>query len=308
MVARAMETQPCTATERHVRLPPISALVAFKTVARTRSFSRAAEELCITRGAVGHRIAVLESFLGVPVMIRGPQEVVLTPAGAAYLSSVSESLSVLADATAAISGTKCLHHLRVNALPAFAGSWLIARLSGFQVQYPKVEVEVDPLTYPLGEFDTVGLDLAIRYTKVVPEGFSGYCIQPINLVPVCSPDYLKRFGSIFQPADLLGAQLLRHNADPWKTWFDAADIAANIPAPVATFGDGRLLLDAAASGQGVALARDILAAEPLREGALVQLFDLQVVSPSSYYALLRSDASKAARAFVDWLLEEGHRA
>lgn len=302
-----MATQPSIESRRHVRLPPVSALIAFETVAKTRSFSRAAEELCITRGAVGHRIAVLESFLGVAVVTRGSQDVTLTSAGAAYLSAVSESLAVLADATAAISGIQRLHYLRVNVLPAFAGSWLIARLSGFQAQHREIAVEVDPLTYPLREFDAVGLDLAIRYTKMVPEGFSGYCVRSVALVPVCSPDHLARFGPIRQPADLLRAQLLRHNADPWKIWFDAASVAGNIPAPVATFGDGRLLLDAAANGQGIALARDVLAAEPLREGALVQLFDLNVVSPSSYYALLKPDASKAARAFVNWLLKEGHR-
>lgn len=302
-----MATQPQVMAKRQVRLPPISALVAFEAVAKARSFSRAADELCITRGAVGHRIAVLESYLGIAVVTRGPQEVVLTSAGLAYLNVVSESLAALTEATAAITGGQCLHHLRVNALPAFAGSWLIARLPRFQARHREIEVEVDPLTYPLHQFDAVGLDLAIRYARAVPEGFSGYCVRSVILCPVCSPDYLARFGPFREPADLLGGRLLHHNADPWKIWFRAAGVGGDVPAPAATFGDGRLLLDAAANGQGIALARDVLAAEPLREGALVRLFDVRVTSPSSYYALLRPDASNAARAFIDWLLKEGCR-
>jgi len=287
------------------RLPPLHALAAFEAVARHRSFSKAAEELCITHGAVSHRIKLLEHHLGATVIDRTPRLVTLTPAGKAYLHAVTEALAILNAAERGLPGQGRRRHLKINALPAFAGNWLIERLGDFRERHPDIDLEVDPLTYPLSQLDAMGVDIAIRYGPGSPPNLQGIKLQDIRLYPVCSPRYRPRGGPLREPSDLLGESLLRHNVDPWEPWFEAASVSGAIPAPVTTFGDARLVLDAAANGQGIALARDILTHRALRDGTLVRLFDIEVISPSAYFALVKPRSLRQAPVgtFVDWLLD-----
>ena len=286
------------------RLPPLHALTAFEAVARHRSFAKAADELCITHGAVSHRIKLLETYLNVTVLVRTPHGAILTPAGNIYLNAITEALALLNNAARCLPDYAQRQHLKVNALPAFAGNWLIERLNDFKSRHPEIEIEVDPLTYPLSQFDPMELDVAIRYRAGSSPNLRSLKLGEIRLYPVCSPDYLARAGSLRHPKDLLRQSLLRHNADPWESWFRAAGIETAVPQPVATFGDARLLLDAAARSQGIALARDMLTRNALRDGTLVRLFDIDVVSPSSYFALVKPgpDPRPEISAFLSWLL------
>ncbi|MEO6985229.1 MAG: transcriptional regulator GcvA [Paralcaligenes sp.] len=288
------------------RLPPLHALTAFESVARNNSFTKAAEELCITHGAVSHRIKLLETHLGVPVLERGSRRSTLTRAGTAYLHAITEALAILHNAERNLPDKARSQRLKVNALPAFAGNWLIERLEDFQKKYPDIEIEVDPLTHSLSQFDSLKLDVAIRYGSGLSPNLLGIKLKEIRLYPVCSPHYLSQASPIRHPEDLLKESLLRHNADPWEPWFQAAGVFTPEPKPVATFGDARLVLDAAAEGHGIALARDMLTHTALRDGTLVRLFDINVVSSSSYFALFKSKPAPQPHisAFIDWLLDQ----
>lgn len=132
----------------------------------------------------------------------------------------------------------------------------------------------------------------------------------VYLFPVCSPDYLKRYGPINELKDLSKVVLLRHTMEPWEPWFEAnlkdkdSDSSGVLPAgPLYT--DARVMQVAARDGQGVALVRDVLVESDLREGKLVRLFKEITPSEKGYYAFYKASATQrpSFKVFLSWLIE-----
>ena len=126
----------------HRRLPPLNALRAFEAAARHASFTRAAEELHVTHGAISRQVQALEAWLDQPLFERHNRRVVLTEAGAAYLAEIGAALDRIALATARQVERSERRLLRVNALATFTLRWLIPRLSAFQLAHPATEVRL----------------------------------------------------------------------------------------------------------------------------------------------------------------------
>lgn len=248
------------------RLPPMHALAAFEAVARHLSFTRAAEELCLTDSAVSHRIRQLEDHLGCRLFVRMSRQVVLTPQGEAFLVSVRECLRQLDDASWGLRNDGKTH-LRISALPAFASYWLLRRIGDFQAAHPEVELEIET-TAKLANLTQGAIQIGIRLGGGDYPGLESYRLFNDCLFPVASPRYIERFGPMRSPGDLQGAVLLRNRKVPWRQWTEAAGLAWGEPASGPIFSDGGSVLDACIGGQGVALGRTSLVAEAIEHGML----------------------------------------
>jgi LysR family glycine cleavage system transcriptional activator len=287
-------------------IPSLGALQAFEAAARHGSFTRAAEELSLTQGAVSRQVAVLEDMLGVALFERVRQRVSLTEAGSAYAQEVRESLSRIASATLATmtlrgaGGT-----LALAILPTFGTRWLIPRLPEFFQRHPEITINFATRIRPF-DFGREGLDAAIHFGDPVWPGAQMHRLMGETIVPVASPALLER-EAIGEPADVLRVPLLHQSTRPraWAEWLEAqgVDPRRSIMGPV--FEQFVMVAQAAVAGLGMAIVPRFLVEEELRSGQLAVAFDRPVESRQAYWLVYPEEKRDRApvRAFRDWLLE-----
>jgi DNA-binding transcriptional LysR family regulator len=282
------------------RLPPLHGLAAFEAVARLRSFTQAAEELCITRSAVSHRLRELEDRLGVMLIDRDAKPLGLTPAGACYLTTVRDALEAVAGAASAMQGEPA-SRVVVAAPPTFARKILVPRLADFHRIHAGVEVAVE-LALPLRDMQPSSADVEIRFGCGLYPEFVTLDLLDEPVFPVCAPAYAACL-PMRVPADLAHATLLRSDLEPWAPWFAAAGLRWPEPVIGPRYDGLAMLYQAAVNAEGVALARGSLADAALANGDLIQLFDVLAHSPHAYYLVCRPTAlgRPEVSAFVDWL-------
>jgi LysR family transcriptional regulator, glycine cleavage system transcriptional activator len=272
-------------------LPPIQALRAFEAAARHRSYSRAAEELSLTHGAISHHVARLQKDLGgVQLFVRDGQRMVVTDAGQVFVMEVRQSLRLLVEAVESVRTRSrrvgAIRTLAVSVLPSLAARWLVPRLASFQSSHPAIDIAIHPTTVLAALDGRDGIDLAIRYG---PGRWPGLNVAPLMkslIFPVASPDFLAR-AKIKSPKDLLRARLLRNPRQKWRPWFLAAGLDVPEPNRGPVYDDAGLLLQAAAAGQGVALGRAALAADDLTARRLIRLFDVGVEDDYGWFLVWR---------------------
>lgn len=287
-------------------VPPLNVLAAFEAAARHHSFARAAEELHVTDSAISHRIRLLEEQVGEKLFLRTGGGLVLTGKGTCYLAAVQDALATLKNAAVTLAAAR-RQVVRISIGPALARNWLVGRLGEFYRLHTDTDLEISATK--LSGSKTAVLksgeaDVAIRYGKA--SDWSGYeAIELLagNLFPVCSPAYRKSIGGLNRPKDLLKTKLLRLPGQPWKPWFAAAGLDSVEPVTGPLYSDADLLLEAAVSGQGVALARSMLVGEHLSSGRLVMPFDMSIPAMSSYFAVCRRESRGRleVRALLEWL-------
>jgi LysR family glycine cleavage system transcriptional activator len=288
-------------------LPSFEALRVFEVAARHSSFSRAAEELHVTHGAVSHRIKSLEDQLQVRLFERHGNTMLLTAAGLQLLSSVDIAVNEITRGIERLRGTGNLTRLTVSLLPVMAARWLIPRLSRFHARYPDIEINIRT-SLALAKFKSDGVDLAIRYGGGQWPGLKAVKLADEELFPVCSPTF--KGGQLpREPSELLNLPLLHDANLPWKLWFDRAGVEVSDEVRGTSFSDANLLLEATASGQGIALARSSIVADEIASGRLVKLFGYSYPTPYSHFIVYpeRSDKVRKVAVFRDWLLEERAR-
>ncbi|MED5621212.1 LysR substrate-binding domain-containing protein [Ideonella sp. BN130291] len=282
-----------------VRYPSIDALRAFEAAARLGSFERAAEELHVTASAVSKRISTLEELLGTALLSRSAKALALTAAGKEYLQQVGAALGLLAAVPLHRRDVQRQQRLRVRATPTFARQILVPQLESFTANHGHIELEV-VLSIPFLDSAGPQADVEVRTADLrqLPEGASPLMRDVV--VPVAAPGLLARLPPLRRPSDLSAAPLLRTPLEPWTPWFQAAGLDWPEPTQGPKLVDLGLTLEAAVSGQGVALARPTLARHWLGSGTLRPLFDITAV-PRQQYVLLKHGASEAADAFCEWL-------
>src|SRR3954468_23841386 len=128
------------------RLPPLNALKAFEAAARSESFTRAAEELNVTQGAVSHQVKALEAILGVRLFHRERQRLVMTEAGRDYLAVVRDALDRIAMGTERLLQRQSSGVLTVSTSPDFAAKWLVNRLGRFAEKHPDIDLRISAST------------------------------------------------------------------------------------------------------------------------------------------------------------------
>jgi DNA-binding transcriptional LysR family regulator len=276
-----------------VRLPSLDGLRAFEAAARLGSFERAAEALAITASAVSKRVATVEELLGTPLFVRGARSLALTASGKEYLEQVRAALTLLAAVPLHQRQAQRVQRLRVCSPPTFARQILVPHLESFTAAHPEVELEV-VLSIPYLGHEPADADIVVRTGDSEPP------LMKDVIVPVASPALLQRLPPLRTPADLAQAPLLRTPLEPWAPWFRAAGLDWPEPAQGPKLVDLGLTLEAAVSGQGVALARPSLAQHWLASGALVPLFRI-TAEPAQRYQLMPHADHGAAPEFARWL-------
>ncbi|MEY9324816.1 transcriptional regulator GcvA [Sinorhizobium fredii] len=287
-------------------MPPLQALRAFEAVGRLLSFRRAGEELLITQSAVSHHIKQLEDMLGVRLFVRKAKSIALTPEGAGYLERTVEAFHIIADATSEIRRETERQWVRVSVLPSFGANWLVSRLANFMLQYPEIEVELEP-TLRLADFASDDVDLAIRFGTGRWEGVRSEWLMNEELSPVVSPALFGDGSRFAEPADLLFHTLLESwKLVDWTLWLGEVNVDIR-RARVLQLTDYNIVLQAALNGQGVAIGRMHMVRDHLAAGRLLQPFPQIVRSEKIAYWLVMPQnrrLSAGAEAFASWLKEE----
>ncbi|HEY8669654.1 MAG TPA: transcriptional regulator GcvA, partial [Terriglobales bacterium] len=214
------------------RLPPLNGLKAFEAAARSESFTRAAEELNVTQGAVSHQVKALEDTLGLKLFHRERQRLILTEAGRDYLTVIRDALDQIAVGTERLLQRQESGALTVSTSPDFAAKWLVNRLSHFAEKYPVVDLRVSATTHYI-DFARDDVDIAIRHGDGNWPGLDVQRLYSERLFPVCSPKLVAGRNRITKAADLLKFPLLRlEDAKNWTRLFKAAGVKATVgPGP-----------------------------------------------------------------------------
>lgn len=288
-------------------LPPLNPLRAFVCAARHLNMRRAASELNVTPGAVSRQVKVLEAHLGLKLFRRSSNALSLTAAGERYVEEVTPHFDAIADATRQITGRVEKDVLRIRAYTTFAMKWLIPRLHRFHDSHPGVEVQLTTSLENI-DFDREDVDGAIRLGDGERPGLVADKLVDNELVPVCSPALVKTLG-LREAGDLARAPLLHSlaRADDWRLWSQAAGLDPAITETGPKFQSSALSYEAAALGQGVAIAQKVLVARELANGTLVVPFGPVCDRGAFTYYLMfpRTRLRKPAfRNFRCWLLTE----
>src|ERR1043166_1013355 len=286
------------------RLPPLNALKAFEAAARSESFTRAAEELHVTQGAVSHQVKALEATLGLKLFNRDHQRLTLTETGRDYLAVVRDALDRIALGTERLVQRQTSGVLTVSPAPDFAAKWLVCRLGRLAERHPEIDLRVSASVHHV-DFVREDVDVAVRHGDGKWPGLDAVRLCSERLFPVCSPRLVAGRKRI-TAADLLKFPLLRlGDWTTWTRWFEAAGLS-DVEPRGAIIDRASLLIDAAVDGQGVALARTALAAWDLIHGRLIRPVDISLRMANTYWIVCPKAAADLPKVatFRDWLLAE----
>jgi LysR family glycine cleavage system transcriptional activator len=287
------------------RLPPLNALKAFESAARSESFTRAADELNVTQGAVSHQVKALEETLGLKLFNRERQRLIITEAGREYLAVVRDALDRIALGTERLLQRQSSGVLTVSTSPDFAAKWLVIRLGRFVEAHPDIDLRVSATTHHV-DFAREDVDVAIRHGDGNWPGLDVTKLYSERLFPICSPKLVSGRNRISKASDLLKFPLLRlEDGKNWKRLFETAGVTDAVP-PGPVLNRASMLIDAAIDGQGIALARTALAAWDLINGRLVRPIDATLRVANTYWIVCPKAASSVPKIakFRDWVLAQ----
>jgi DNA-binding transcriptional LysR family regulator len=285
----------------------LEAMQLFVRVAERGSFAAAAEQLGVARSVVTRQIAALETHLGVKLMARSTRRLTLTTAGAAYLEQcrVIMNLVEAAETDVAEHHLTPRGHLRLGLPLVFGLKRLLPMLLEFARRYPEISLDMDYTDRRLNLIEE-GFDLSIRITDHLEPGDIARKLGTCRLFAVAAPDYLARHGRPTHPAELRHHECLTYtlgaSATTW--WFQVegrlepvyvrSRLSAN---------NGEALLEAAASGLGIALQPDFIVDPALAAGTVEAILEPFAPPALGIHALLPSNRylPYRVRVFIDFL-------
>ncbi len=280
---------------------------AFEVAARHLSFTKAAVELCVTRGAVSRQVGLLEAWLGTPLFRRLLSQLTLTEAGRGYLAVVTPALDRISVASTQLLEQAEPTTLCVSAPPTFMMRWLIPRMSGFQRLHRDVEIKLTTLVGPVN-FQENGYDIAIRGAHEPAPRCSSVPFMTETIVPVCHVDILEG-RRLDCPQDLAAHTLITYGTElmPWSDWLKAAGVAQLRPASTLKFEQLYFALQAAAEGLGIALVPLFLVVDDITQGRLCAPFGTLAALQRAYFANYSASSINTAviESFCAWLVREG---
>ena len=288
------------------QLPPMSTLRSFEAAARHLSFTKAAEELHVTHGAVSRAIRTLEDRLQVKLFKRNIRAVVLTQAGDSYFVVVRDLLDRLSAATVTLMDQQTSGVINVSTIDSFGAKWLVPRLFRFSQKHKDIDVRLSS-SQQLANFESDGIDLVIRFGRGNYPGLQSELLVQENLTPVCSPKLMAGPHPPRTLADLKHHTLI-HDEFPidWVGWLKFAG-ASDIDARRGIrFQSSVHAVQAAVQGDGIVLGRSALVSDDLKAGRLIQPFKVVLPMDLAYYVVYppSSIARPKVKAFRDWLFEE----
>jgi LysR family glycine cleavage system transcriptional activator len=288
------------------RTGPLNPLRAFEVAARHMSFTVAADELCVTQGAISRAVKTLEDYFGVPLFKRLGNGLELTPKSRVLAHKLTDIFSQLADATDEFQGSKTSHVLTVWTYTSFMIGFLIPRLPDFQVRHPNIKVRLISATDST-DFNRDQVDVRLRYGHGHWQGFDSTLLFREELRPVCSPKLLEGRATMAL-AELENQVLLHYDGrrNDWSDWLAAAGQPELTPRDNLVFDELSVANQAAIAGVGLALVQKAYFQNEIASGQLVVPFDTLLRRDRGYYLTVARERRNAdhVTVFRDWLLEQ----
>ena len=279
-----------------VRPPSLRSVAAFDAAARHSSFTKAAEELNLTPGAISHAIKALEERLGQRLFDREGRAVTLTPAGRTLAAKVRVSLGLLSDAFET-TPWRSLDRLVVSTTASIAQKILLPQLDRFQQSCPNARLDIRT-SDALADFDE-GIDVAIRFGPGGWRGLQSRHLATERLFPVVAANYSAPWPC--SQAELADHVLIIHPESSWRLWLDPAEPDPTTSGRALYLDNQVLVIEAAAAGLGVALVRERLAGDDLHSRRIVRILNRSVPAEYSYWAVWSGSSPKLPliNAFVN---------
>jgi len=282
---------------------PLTALRTFEAAARHGSFTRAAEELHVTQGAVSRQVQALEARIGIELFERHGRTLILSHDGRRLADAATDALERLGEAVAEL-GRACTE-VTLSMLPSVAACWMAPRMREFAAANPGIALRLSASRH-LVDFHSEGIDAAIRYGPGGWPDVKAELLAREHIFPVCSADYAATH-NLLRPEDLMRTTLLHTDVpDGWRDWFAAAGRPDAFTEEGVYLDEDAALLRAAAESEGMALGRSVLVAGDLAQGRLVAPFDASIPATYSYWFVAPAEARR--RREVDlvrtWLMAE----
>jgi LysR family transcriptional regulator, glycine cleavage system transcriptional activator len=285
-----------------VRALPLTALRTFEAAARHGSFTRAAEELHVTQGAVSRQVQALEDRIGVTLFERNGRRLALSSEGRLLANAATDALERLGEAVANLTspgGT-----ITLSMLPSLAACWMAPRMRAFAAAHPDIDLRLSASRH-LVDFQREGIDAAIRYGPGGWVDVDAELLGEEQIFPVCSPAYAERL-ALQYPRDLMRANLLHNDVpDGWRDWFAAAGCTEAFTERGTYLDEDTALLRAAAGGEGIALGRSVLACDDIAQGRLVAPFEVRIAATFSYWFVTPTKArlNRNVEIIRSWLMD-----
>ncbi len=291
---------------RRTFLPSIAELLAFESVARHGSVSRAAAELALTQSAVSRQVRHLEEHLGTALFHRVRQRVVLTDVGRVYATEVHSLLKQLSDCTQkTMAQSDAESMLNLAVLPTLASRWLIPHLGAFMSRHRQATIHFSSRTEPFA-FAGTPFDAAIHFGAPHWPGAVCQFLMHEEVIPVCSADFQRRH-QLHHLEDLARVVLLQQNTRPtqWAQWFAQADLSSALALRGPSYEHFAMIAQAAVCGHGAALLPRFLIEGELSAGTLVVISDRPLRSNEAYYLVYPEARARSAllESFCHWLVE-----
>ncbi|TVO68822.1 LysR substrate-binding domain-containing protein [Denitromonas ohlonensis] len=290
-------------------LPPFKALIAFESTARLASFTRAASELNVTQGAISRQIALLEDMLGAHLLDRTTRSVCLTPTGEQYFQASREALLALAEATHQVKRWHGDQQVTVATSTALASLWLLPRIPEFNQRHNGIDLRIVAYDH-VKDYRKLECDLAVYYCKTAPPDIKSTPICGEAVFPICSPDYRSRHPMLATPQDLAQCTWLwldesERDWISWTEWFRRLGLPPVIPRNKINLNSYAMVIQAALSGQGVALGWSNLVDPYLKAGTLVRPIPDALQTEGQFFVLEPTgphERRRSVASFRQWLL------
>lgn len=304
------------------QLPPLNSLRVLESVARNLSFSKAADELFVTKAAVSHQIKTLEEYLGFQLFERKNRSIMLTEAAELGLPKLQEGFNNLTEAVQRMQQHTQHDSVNVCMAPSFAAKWLVPRLHSFSGVHPEIDMQI------IGDNTLVGnrnessnldewfrggdIDVVIRFGSGNYPGFLVDKLFDVSAVPLCSPELVEGGEHPLKTPDDLRYHTLLHDETGysgrprWSEWLKLAGVEGVDDKRGLHFNQVSLALAGAIDQQGVVLSIEQLAQFDIEAGRLCIPFKLEMPMTSSYYVVRQEKAAKneSVEAFIAWLMDE----
>ncbi|WP_137169107.1 transcriptional regulator GcvA [Marinomonas sp. FW-1] len=258
---------------------PLSGLGTFAIAARHLSFTKAAQEMHLTQGAVSQQIRQLEERLGLTLFVRYHRRLELTVAGVRLAVQLNHSFTEINDLILELQEEETSNILTVSVMPSFATKWLIPRLGSLQEAYPDLQLRIQANDREVN-FQRDRIDVAIVHSHV--HSSKGYIVPLMKdkVFPVCSPAFAHA-RSLSEANQLAQMPLLNDDSEwrfsspyaEWEKWLLLANAKGVKPSRGISFNRGDLAVQAAVAGQGVALGRTPLVMDDIQQGRLMRPFN-----------------------------------
>lgn len=288
-------------------LPPLNSIRAFEVAARHTSFSRAAEEIGVTPGAISKQILALEDYIGVKLFERLPGGLTLTPAGYTVRSSVEPAFDLLSSAFTRYSRRSPRSNIcRISTMASFAAQFFVPRLDKFKDEVPDIELEI-LTSQRLVDFSREEVDLTVRYGHGIWDDVVSTQLVKGQLVPVCSPVLLADIDESDRDDFIRNTRRIQiHSSDEWRAWSQLTQLDLTDSRRPFIIEDTLVAVEATLSGQGIALLPEVIARHNIENGNLTTFSDQRLPWNKTYFITHTPNANRnpVIRDVIAWITKE----